>query len=559
VLRIVCDNVWCRLENGHSKHIRPALRVKDPRARFRVPPQMRYSLPESAMWKNFYNKPTKTFPAGLLPDVQKHVEKKKKRLAVEFSEVSRKPISDKVDPSALFEIALRPDQLEDATTAIRREKGVFSLATNYGKSVLAAAIAYHLFDHLKVRTVVIVPNTTLLRQTAEDFRKFFGARVKVGQVGDGVRTFGDVTFITQQTAVNASKMYVERRNKEAKKGRKGRRVRPAVWDKELSKLFHRCDCIIYDELHHAAAVTGQYILMESSARFRFGMSGTVKTNDPVRDMTMRAFLGPVLADRRNSEMMDKGISARIVVGMVSDPKFLGDQIAAPRFKKMWKVDKIWGVKRRIKKKIPPLQREKLERDRLLGNRNYNKAITLCASEFNRGKLKPLVITTSLPHLGELEVLLKTVGLTPYVAWGKVPAQERLRRVAAFENDPRGVLLGNVVFDEGLNAPSIGVLILASGGASVVRQLQRVGRAVRRKKKGINYVYAVDFWPTAGEYTAKHAKGRLKVFKHREGFEVQSVTDLVGFLKKARNGWQGILGQKRYERVVAQQNAQSSKR
>lgn len=563
LLRIVCDNVWCCVEKGDPKVLRPALRVHDPKAIFRVPIHMRGTLPRAALRKDFYNKSTKTFPAGLLSRAVRRAERRGETVEVVHEGPPHKPVPADVDASALFDITLRPDQLEDATLAIKSERGIFSLATNYGKSVLAGAIVYHLFERAGIKSIVIVPNTTLLRQTADDFRKFFGSRMSVGQVGDGVRKFGDVTFVTIQSAVNASKTYVEQRNSESKRrpgfrGSKGRRVRPAVWDKELAALFDKCGCLLFDELHHAASMSGQIILRACPARFRFGMSGTTETEDPARDMAMRAFIGPLLITRRNSELMDRGISARVVVGMVADPKYVGGRFKAPRFKKVWKMDRIWGVRKRIRKKIDPRTRYKIEHTKMLEDAQYAKAITIAATECNRGGLKPLVITTSLPHLHAMEKMFKAVGLNPYVAWGRIPAQERLRRVAEFERDPQGVLLGNVVFDEGLNAASIGVLILASGGASVVRQLQRVGRAIRKKKKGLNYVLALDFWPINGQFTAKHAKSRMRVFKEREKFEVRHITDLVGFLKKARAGWRGILGQQRYEQEVSKQHAQSSK-
>jgi len=547
--------VMCELGRGDPKKIIPALRVKDPSLFFTFPPHIRKHLPKTAFMTSFFDEPTRTFPFGLLRRVKRRLKRKGLTFKI-VGPAKPEPAPITVSDDCLFDITMRPDQVEDANTIIRAERGCMSLATNYGKTVFSAAVVINLFEHFQKPCVVIVPTTTLVRQTAADYKKYFGGRMSVGMIGDKSRTFGDVTFVTAQSAVFASKPYVDARN--AKVGKKGGHKRYVVWNEELWNLLQEAICLIVDEGHKGACETYAALLKECPARYRFGMSGSMESKNKSRDMALRAYLGPIVKERKNKEMIDRGISANVLVAVVADRKYVGMKIKAPKKKKVWKFSNALGCRVRRKIPIDPRQRFKLEKDKLLKDLTYNRGIATTVRTSVRGGLKPLILTTSLPQMRLLKGMLEGLGLSVYEAHGKVPAQTRLQRVKAFAADPKGVLIGNEVFDEGLNALAVGAVFLASGGDSIQKIKQRIGRGIRNKLSGLNWVLIFDFYPLRGEYTLKHAKNRIAVYK-KEGFEVLTVSNLLEFRQKVRGNWKGIFGERRFAAELEKQKRISAKR
>ena len=90
---------------------------------------------------------------------------------------------------------------------------------------------------------------------------------------------------------------------------------------------------------------------------------------------------------------------------------------------------------------------------------------------------------------------------------------------AVERLKRGELaiIASTIFDEGVDIPEVGSLILAVGGKSTIKTLQRVGRALR-PKKGENEVEIYDFIDWGNKYLLSHSRQRLQDYMD-EGFHI----------------------------------------
>ena len=95
-------------------------------------------------------------------------------------------------------------------------------------------------------------------------------------------------------------------------------------------------------------------------------------------------------------------------------------------------------------------------------------------------------------------------------------ESSVRSVLVFPGDPSMARLA----DEGLDIPSLRAVVLASGGKSETRALQRVGRALRTAP-GKTEAIVVDFFDNA-PYLKEHSMARLELFRNEPTFRVETV-------------------------------------
>jgi superfamily II DNA or RNA helicase len=79
------------------------------------------------------------------------------------------------------------------------------------------------------------------------------------------------------------------------------------------------------------------------------------------------------------------------------------------------------------------------------------------------------------------------------------------------------VLASKIFDIGVDIPSLAGLVIACGGKSTVKALQRVGRVIR-KYPGKKFAVVIDFIDQA-PFLDNHSKTRHKIYKSEEGFDV----------------------------------------
>lgn len=99
-----------------------------------------------------------------------------------------------------------------------------------------------------------------------------------------------------------------------------------------------------------------------------------------------------------------------------------------------------------------------------------------------------------------------------------------------------VIIASQVYDEGVDIPSIGAVIMAGGGQIKRRNIQRIGRGVRKKIGEFNRVFIIDFFDNTHVYMQKHSKKRFGIYSHRR---IQSViindeSTFLSIVRKQKN-------------------------
>lgn len=166
------------------------------------------------------------------------------------------------------------------------------------------------------------------------------------------------------------------------------------------------------------------------------------------------------------------------------------------------------------------------------NFNRNEAAYRCIDFCYRNNLKILVMVSRIEHgkaiLREMEdrgikALFMCGGNTIYEATNATEKTKKgmVQHVVverkgnaetikkAIREEGYRVIVGNVVFNEGIDVPEFDVGILMDAGKNIISHVQRIGRVTRRKDKGLNCSVFVDFNDKGHPYLESWVRERKK--------------------------------------------------
>jgi superfamily II DNA or RNA helicase len=272
--------------------------------------------------------------------------------------------------------------------------------------------------------------------------------------------------------------------------------------KKKPDLLKGFKVIFSDECHHLPSDTLEAIFNRCPAQYRFGLSGTAFDGNPVRDYRLMAATGPIIADVRNKELIDRGVSAK---------------------------PKVFFLKSKAKELKDDLTYQEAVKEGIVYNEERNRQILhLVQDLLGQGKKAVLVLSPRKMHGLQLFSLMQSESIDVTFNHGSTPDAIRKQSLRNFR-DEGGVMIGSTIYDEGIDVPAIEALILAGGGKSKRQLLQRIGRALRRKKEE-NVVEIYDFYDWHHSYLARHSAQRLKTH-YKEEFEVEYPKELLTWVNK----------------------------
>jgi len=416
-----------------------------------------------------------TFPAGLLPDVVEALQKEGAKVQVDDQ---RHCPARGTEPCAQVQLEgvsfAYPFEYQPACaqTLVNAHRGIAAVATNGGKTTIAALV----IKTLKLPTLFMVPSLDLLHQTRKVFMQRLDLSLDgVGICGDGKWQPGKwITVATVDT------------------------LRARLEQEECQRLLHNVDVMFIDECHHTGSDTWYEVVSHCSAFYRFGLSGTPLKRTDGADLRLVAATGRVAYEIRNKELIERGISVR--------PHIHWLKIRDPRIAE--------GAK------YP-------EAHQLGIVENVFRNMTLCrkAAEFVSQGLSVLILVDELKHGRILDERLWSFRKSEFIPHqfisGEEPSEVRSKAFEEFKQGVIKVLIATSIMNEGIDMPNIDVLILAAGGKSSIRTLQRIGRGLRRGGN-IDRLYVVDFVDFQHKYLLKHSLQRLTDYKAEECFEIESI-------------------------------------
>lgn len=425
--------------------------------------------------KHLFNTKTGSFPTGLLSIVTE---------VLANTGVVPEIVDLREDPASVG--TLSPDsfslegvsftgkydyQLDACMKMVAAKQGIVRAATNAGKSEIACGVT----KVLDIKTLFVVQSVELLHQARDRFAKRLGMACEdVGIIGDGHWVEGDlITIATLGT------------------------LESRMDTPEAQRFLKSVELLFLDEAHHAGSETWYTIATLCPAFYRFGLSGTPLDRTDGANLRLIAVTGDVIVDISNKFLVDRGVSARAHI--------VFDKITSPSLKK--------GIKYNTAYKQGVVENEQLT----------EKVIAWTKAGFNAG-LSVLILVDELQHGRSYDEKLWTdtgdVFIPHQFICGEETTEVRSNALKEFGERTLPVLIASTILDEGVDVPTIDMIITAGARKSKIRTLQRLGRGLRGEK-----LIVVEFANFCHQYLLEHSLKRYKDYQAEECFPMyNSVPD-----------------------------------
>jgi superfamily II DNA or RNA helicase len=350
---------------------------------------------------------------------------------------------------------LRDYQVEVINNFLENPQCIQEVATGAGKTVITAALSNAVAPH--GRTIVIVPNKSLVTQTEKDYINmeqdvgvYFGDRKEWGR---------------QHTICTWQSLNVLLKNTKA-----------GVGDCTIGEFLEDVVCVIVDEVHMAKADALKSLLTGVMSRIplRWGLTGTVP-KEPFEFQALKCSLGPVISQLSASELQDRGVLAQCHVNVVQ----LVDHAEFTNYQSELKY--------------------------LLEEPDRLKTIAQLIAQVNAtGNTLVLVDRVAAGH-----ALVEYLGDQAVFVSGATKAKDRQDEYDEVAEATGKIIVATYgVAAVGINIPRIFNLVLVEPGKSFVRVIQSIGRGIR-KAEDKDHVQIWDVTSTC-RFAKRHLTKR-KVF------------------------------------------------
>lgn len=428
--------------------------------------------------RHLFNRRSMQFPTGLLPRVLARLDAEKIEYTVEDNRQKTEPsLETKLNGST----KLRSYQKKAIEKAVKEKVGVFEMATGSGKTLVAAAIIAKLG-----RTAVFFVHTKdLLYQARKMFEEVLGC--ETGQIGDGVVDIKPISVATIQTTIRALGGEYTRMDEDDEDDDTD--IKDSR--EEIIRAVENTAVVFFDECHHIPSDTCFAVAMRTiNAEYRFGLSATPYRADK-QDMLIEAALGAKFESINASSLIKKGYLVPPLIQFLEVSPNNNGSGANGDYQDIY-------------------QKEIVE------NEQRNRIIAAKAREFADIGVSTLILVNQVKHGA---ILSKMITEAEFVQ-GKDSAARRIKVLEDLQNKYLQILIATTLADEGLDVPSLGAVILAGGGKSETKALQRVGRALRIAP-GKERAVIVDFLDNA-QYLCEHSEKRLEIFRTENLFEIETI-------------------------------------
>ena len=358
-------------------------------------------------------------------------------------------------PSSGQPIVLRDYQYDVINKFLENPQSLQEVATGAGKTITTATLS-HLCEPYG-RTMVIVPNKSLVVQTEEDYKNL-GLDVGV-YFGDRKELNRTHTICTWQSLNILDKK---------------------SYDEDTMSLAEFCEgvcAVIIDEVHQAKAEVLTKLLTQNfkNCAIRWGLTGTVP-KEKWEFQSLLASIGPVINQVSAFDLQQKDVLAKLEIAILQTNDVQVFRNYAEEYK--------WLV---------------TDDNRVLWMANKIQEIS------NSGNTLVLVnrIDTGKKLL---EILKDAVFIS-----GEVKLEDRKEEYDEIKTSDGKIIVATYgVAAVGINIPRIFNLVLIEPGKSFVRVIQSIGRGIR-KAEDKDFVQIWDITSTC-KYAKRHLTERKKYYK-----------------------------------------------
>jgi superfamily II DNA or RNA helicase len=392
---------------------------------------------------------------------------------IEFTHITENYWADqgktwpKGHPEAGTPIVLRDYQYDVVNKFLENPQALQEVATGAGKTITTATLS-HLCEPYG-RTMVVVPNKSLVVQTEEDYKNlgldvgvYFGDRKELG------RTHTICTW--QSLNVLDKKSYDDE-------------------TLSLAEFTAGVAAIIVDEVHQAKAEVLTKLLTQNfnNCAIRWGLTGTVP-KEAFEFQGILASIGPVINQVSAHDLQERGVLANLQINVLQTTDV--------------------QVFRSFQEEYSFLVTDPT---RLTWMANKIKALSLSGN--------------TLVLINRIDTGNKLIELIPEAVFvsGGMKLDERKEEYDEIKTSDGKIIVATYgVAAVGINIPRIFNLVLIEPGKSFVRVIQSIGRGIR-KAQDKDHVEIWDFTSTC-KYAKRHLTERKKYYKEAKyPFTITKVT------------------------------------
>lgn len=428
-------------------------------------------------------------PSGLLSFVREILAKHN----IPYEVIDERPPLIKTAKYTTEGLFLRDYQEEVVKKAITRGRGILKASTGSGKTemVVDMTVRASAFP-----AIYYVTSCDLLEQAHERYGKYVrenGKETRIGVIGDGNFDPQPITIATIQSVWRALFPNKKLATNEADDYHPDDKTKFNIQQQEqIRKLAASAQFVYIDEAHHVSAATIQDILgVSHGARIRIGGSASPWRDDGL-DILIEACFGKRLCD----------ISASLLIQM---GYLVKPHICFNHFNQQL------GFSTDFASIYNNYVTENDERNQWIAER----------ARMHIGMNRPTIILVKVvKHAKILKELLPEAEVL--ASSGSVRKTPKKRKEVLDRMRSRDVMciIGTTLLDEGVDVPCATTGIFAGGGKSSTRELQRVGRLMRKDPLDPtkNLCYIEEFHDHV-KWLTTHSKKRREILQTEKEFEI----------------------------------------
>jgi superfamily II DNA or RNA helicase len=371
----------------------------------------------------------------------------------EFEQVSEDSFAHikwpKGHPAVDEPIVMRDYQVDIVNNFLANPQCLQEVATGAGKTIMTAALSNAVTPY--GRSIVIVPNKSLVTQTEKDYINmeqdvgvFFGDRKEYGRTHT-ICTWQSLNILLKNT-------------------------KAGVGDCTIGEFLEGVVCVIVDEVHMAKADALKTLLTGVMARvpIRWGLTGTIP-KEKFESQALLVSLGPVIGRLSANELQQQGVLANCHVNIVQ----LVDHVEYKEYQSELKY--------------------------LLEESGRLDTMAELIRRVNEtGNTLVLVDRVAAGH-----ALVERLGDRAVFVSGATKAKDRQDEYDQVADSTDKIIVATYgVAAVGINIPRIFNLVLVEPGKSFVRVIQSIGRGIRKAEDKDH----VQIWDITS--TCKFAKRHL---------------------------------------------------
>jgi superfamily II DNA or RNA helicase len=362
----------------------------------------------------------------------------------------------KTHPQAGTPIMLRDYQVEIINKFLENPQCLQEIATGAGKTLITAVLSHRCEPH--GRTIVIVPNKSLVTQTEADY---INMGLNVGVYFGDRKEFGKTHTICTWQSLNI-----------LLKGSRNHEV-----DITIGEFLQDVVCVMVDEVHMAKADALKTLLTGVMAHvpIRWGLTGTIPKED-YEFVSLKCSIGDVIGRLSASELQEQGVLANCHVNVLQ----LVDHVEYKDYQSELRY---------------LLETE----DRL------NYIAKLVESIRKSGNTLVLV-----DRIAPGRALIEKIKDAVFVSGGTKADDRKEQYDDIATMDDKVIVATYGVAAVGINIPRVFNLVLIEPGKSFVRVIQSIGRGIR-KAEDKDFVQIWDITSTC-KFAKRHLTKRKQFYK-----------------------------------------------